>query len=339
MTLLPRKRHLALAVLAIAPVLAVPAPALAQPQAAAAADGVHQATAFFTKGVELFKAKKYAQALEVFKQSYALLASPNTHLYIARCLAATGDRRGAWLEYDRTAAEARTAGPKYEKVPDVAIQERDDLNPKPALVTVTVQNQDPAMTVMVGTVPVPPDRWGKPYPMDPGTYDVVVQAPGKPPVKQSITVAAGEQREATLDAAAGGPVTAPVDQGATASNGTSPLRIGAYVALGVGVVGFIMLGAEGSASKSTFNDISTLCGGKAGCPGVSATTRAEVNSKISSGTTQQAVANAGLAIGIIGVATGATLFVLSLRKKPSDDARPSANLVVKPSWAGVEGRF
>lgn len=130
MTKLPWKRHLALSALVLAPVLAGPATALATPQSRAAAseDSVHKATAFFTKGAELFKAKKYPQALDEFKQSYALLSSPNTHLYIARCLAAMGDTRDAWLEYDRTAAEARTAGPKYEKVPDVALQERDDFS-------------------------------------------------------------------------------------------------------------------------------------------------------------------------------------------------------------------
>ncbi len=342
MTQLSWKRHVALAALVVAPVLAGGGAALAMPQAPppAAAD-VQKATAFFTKGADLFKAKKYAPALEQFKQSYALLASPNTHLYIARCLVALGDKRGAWLEFDRTATEARSAGPKYERVPDVAIQERDELAPKPAIVTVVVQNSDPAMTVLVGTSSVPPDRWGKPYPVDAGTLDIVVQAPGKPPVKQTITLGPGEQREARLDASAAlPPPPGSGDQAnASAQSGMSPLRIGAFVAGGVGVIGFIMLAAGGAASKSTFSSLNTLCMGQAGCPGATGATRATADSDISSGKTQQAVANAGLALGVIGVATGVTLFVLSTRKKQGDAAKPAADLVVSPAWVGARGQF
>ncbi len=201
-----------------------------------------------------------------------------------------------------------------------------------------VQGSDPAMTVSVGTTSVPPDRWGKPYPVTPGTYDVVVQAPGKPPVKQSVTVGPGGQAEAHIDLAAPVAPPPPVEQPA-AGHGMSPMRLGAFIAGGVGVVGFIMLAGGGAASNGTYNDINTICGGKAGCPSPMGATRADVDSKISSGKTQQAVANAGLAIGVIGVAAGATLFVLSMRKTPSDSGKPSANLVVKPTWAGVEGRF
>ena len=80
--------------------------------------------------------------------------------------------------------------------------------------------------------------------------------------------------------------------------------------------------------------------GQGGLPErASAPRRTTVDSKISTGKTQQAVANAGLAIGVIGVAAGATLFVLSLRKKPSDAGQPSAGLVVGPTWLGAEGSF
>jgi hypothetical protein len=341
MTQPPWKLHLAVAALVLAPVLTGGGTAFAMPADGAppAAADVQKATAFFTKGAELFKAKKYVPALDQFKQSYALLPSPNSHLYIARCLAALGERRAAWLELDRTATEARGAGPKYARVPDAALQERDELAPRLAIVTVVVQNADPAASVRVGALDLPPDHWGKPYPVEPGTLDVVVQAPGRPPVKQTITIALGEQREVRLDAGAGGgPVVVGPGQGAPAPrSGPSPLRIGAFVAGGVGVAGFVMLAVGGALSNATYSDVNALCKGQQGCPGGN---RATVDDKISSGKTQQAVANAGLVLGVVGVATGATLFVLSMRKKPPSDAgQPSADLVVGPGWVGAKGSF
>jgi hypothetical protein len=340
MTQTPWKLHLAVAALVVAPVLTGGGAALAMPADGpppSAAD-VQKVTALFMKGADLFKAKKYVPALDQFKQSYALLPSPNTHLYIARCLAALGETRAAWIEYDRTAAEARGAGAKYARVPDAALQERDELAPKVGLVTVVVQGSDPAMSVRVGTADVPPDHWGKPFPIEPGTVDVVVQAPGKAPVKQTVTVGPGEQREVRLDATAGGAPVAvgPAPGTPVARAGLSPLRVGAFVAGGVGVVGFVMFAVGGAMSNSTYSQVNTLCSGQQGCPGGN---RAVVDDKISSGKTQQGVANAGLVLGVVGVAAGATLFVLSLRKRPSDAGPPSADLVLKPGWVGAQGSF
>ena len=235
MILTPWKRHLALAALALAPVLTAsglgegraPSPAAVPPE-------VHKATAFFTKGAELFKAKKFAPALEEFKQSYALLASPNTHLYIARCLAGPrrqargvarvrshrggGADRGAQV---RARARRRAPGARRPH-PQAGARHGHGAEPGPG---------DDGHG---GDRQRAPGSLGKPYPVEPGTLDVVVQAPGKPPVKQTLTIGAGEQREARLDTAPAAPAPGPGqgDQGAAPAHGMSPLRIGAFVAGG-----------------------------------------------------------------------------------------------------------
>ena len=99
------KHHAAVAALVAAPVLLAGGQALAQPRpppppAAPSANDVARATAYFQKGSELLKAKKYIAALDQFKQSYATVPSPNSHLYIARGLAGIGEPRAAWLEFD-----------------------------------------------------------------------------------------------------------------------------------------------------------------------------------------------------------------------------------------------
>ncbi len=116
MTLSSWKRPLTVAALLVAPVITVPViaegAAFAMPAAAGAAD-VQKAVALFKKASELYGNKKYAPALDHFRQSYALVPSPNSHLYIARCVAFLGDPRSAWLEYDRTIDEAAAGGAKY----------------------------------------------------------------------------------------------------------------------------------------------------------------------------------------------------------------------------------
>jgi hypothetical protein len=316
---------------------------------------VQKATSLFGKGKELYQAKKYAQALDNFKQSYALVPSPNSHLYIARCLAATGELRAAWLEFDRTIDEATAGGAKYAPTLEDAKQDRDDLGAKLALVVFAPP--DGATKVRVGGYEVPRDRWGKPFPVEPTTTDVIVEVPGQPPVRRTVTFAPGERRDVRFDAP--GPVgTLPSGGGhpgvegggggggPATGGGVNGLRIGAYVAGGVGVIGLIMFAAEGAAANSTYSSLQTLCNNQPSCPTGNS---ALAEQKISSGKSQQAVANAGVAIGVIGVAAGVTLFVLSTRKKrvesglldhhPAVAEEAGADFTVEPGWLGARGAF
>src|SRR5262249_40424313 len=217
------KRHLALATLVAAPLLTTvtAGPVLAAPPGASHAD-VQKATDIFKKATELFKAKKLTPALEYFKQSYALVPSPNSHLYIARCLAGLGNARSAWLEFDRTIEEATVDGAKYAPTRDSATQERDDLASKIALVTVNVPSHDPATTVRVGVYDVPPDRWNQPYPVEPGTVEVLVQGPGQPGSRQSFNLGPGERRTVTPGAGPGAVVVPPGGQNPPPGGETPP---------------------------------------------------------------------------------------------------------------------
>lgn len=337
MTQLTWKRHLAHAALVAAAVLTAGGTAEAMPDGRPqpTAAQVHKATALFVKATELFKAKKFSAALEGFKASYALVPSPNSHLYLARCLSNTGERREAWLEFDRTADEASAGGAKYVPTHDSAVLERDELSNKLGLVTVAAPDADASLTIRIANHEVPSDRRGKPYPVDPGMVDVVVEAPGKPPLRRTVTVGAGERRDVSLDA----PVAAPVAPVASApvaeekSDG-NPLRTGAFVAGGVGVAGFVVFAVGGALSSKTYSDLQALCVNQAGCPNGD---RTLADQKISTGITQQTLANVGLGVGIAGIATGTVLFVLSTRRASSD--QPTTGLVVGPSWIGAKGTF
>jgi hypothetical protein len=341
------KCHVVAAIVVAAAALTGGGSALAQPRPAPAAATANpadaaRALAHYTKGGELYKAKRFALALDEFRQSYALVKSPNSHLYIARCVRETGDARAAYIEFDKVAEEAAALvanAPKYMETQRAAEQERDDLTTRLGVAYVNVSNADATTTIRLGGYDVPPDRWGKAFPIEPGTYDLVVQKGGRVVMKQSVTLRPGDKRPVTANAAAvlGAQGAAGVAAGPSAtptkSGPTSPLRIGAFVAGGVGVVGMAMFAAGGILSKSTYSNIVTICDDKPGCPGHN------VSSQISTGKTQQTLANVGVTVGAIGLATGVTLFVLSTRPKKDTAARPSAELVVRPTWLGAEGSF
>lgn len=337
------KRHAAVAALFAAPLLASSGSAMAQrrpnshkPPPAAVVGDTQQATQHFLKGSELFKAKKFIPALEQFKQSYAIVPSPNSHLYIARCMAAIGETRAAWLEFDKVAEEAAARSatePKYAPTRDSANVERDELARKLGLITIEVSRPDPAAVLHVGRWEVPRERWGRPYPVDPGTYDARLEAPNGRVARTTITLARGNRRAVMLDGGASSAVVRVKAQPASRGFKMTPLRIGGFAAAGVGVVGMVMFAVTGALSSGTYADLKTKCGGDTGgCRGL------DVSSDISKGQTQQALANTGLIVGIVGLAAGGTMIGLSFRGN-KEAARPTAELVVGPSFTGITGSF
>ncbi len=316
----------------VAPSIAMAAPPVKGRPVANGPDASKAATALFTRGTELFKAKKFGPAMEQFRQSYALVPSPNSHLYVARCMAALGDTRNAYVEFNKVVDEATQRAvteEKYAPTRDSARVERDELSSKLGLVTVTLASPDLGRA-RIGRYDLAPEDLGRPYPLDPGNYDVVVEGLGRPPIKQSISVGPGEKREVLLSAPVGpvaGPVEPPPPVRSSKING---LIIGGIIGEVVGVAGFAMFAAEGAASKSTYSSLEKTCGSNGGCG------THDVSSDISKGKSQQTIANVGLGLGIAGVATGTTLIVLGVRKKSS---APQTGLVVGPGYVGYDGTF
>jgi hypothetical protein len=333
---------LGLCITAVAPDALAQKPDAGQPSP----QDVKKATTHFEKGNKLYEQKKYALALQEFKISYATVASPNSHLYIARCMALLGDTREAYLEFDKVVAEAderakAPGGEKYAPTRDTAKTERDELLGKLALVTVDVKNADPAGRVTVGSVEIPASDWGKPVPVAPGETEVVYEPPagaGGAPLKQSVALTAGDKKTVTLEAAAPtAPATPPpaaVEQTADSGSGGNPkLRPWAYVAGGVGAAGLVMFTVAGIMANSTFSDLEDSCGGP--CP-------PDRQDDIDAGRTQQTLANVGLVVGVVGIGAGVTLFLLSRGGGASADAKTGqARIapVVAPGYAGVRGAF
>jgi hypothetical protein len=293
-----------------------------------------QAQARFARGKELLGKKQYEAALAEFRASHEIVGSPNTRLELARCLRVMGKLVAAYAELGRTAVEAKelvAQDNRYQRAYDSAMAERAELEPQLGFIALTIENPGDDTKVSVGGEEVRRAAWTEPEPAIAGATEVVVEAPGHAPVTRTVTLAAGEKTALTIDAQSGAllgappsPLVVPPPPAPT----RSPLRTWAYVSGGIGAAGLLTFAVTGILARSTYDDLNKTCHGGA-CPPDKA-------GEVSSGKAEQFVANVGLVVGIAGVATGATLFVLSLPKRTLSS---STALVVAPAWMGLRGSW
>jgi hypothetical protein len=169
----------------------------------------------------------------------------------------------------------------------------------------------------------------------PGTQEVRVESPGHEPVRQSITLQQGENKDLSIDAGAAPAVNqAPPPPPPTSESNRSlrsTLFPAAVVAGGVGVVGMVLFGVAGGMSLGTYSDLEKKCGKNTPCP-------PQEKGEIDRGRTEQAIANTGLVIGIVGLVAGGALLGIGLLQRPSsNEAR--VGLVVGPDGFALDGRF
>jgi hypothetical protein len=313
----------------LAACLAVPAVAFAEGASPAAATPAQRDKAqdAFVRGRELYMQKKYPEARAAFAESLEHVASPNARLYLARAERDAGHLVDAYRAYGRTideAQEAAATNPSYQQAAIAAAEERAELEPKLAFVTVEARG---ARTISIGGDPTP--RAGERVAMMPGRVEIIARGERGQVARASVDVAGGEHKTVTLtlDAA---PTPAPAAP--AAAKGDAPpsaratWRTAAYVSGGVGVAGLATFAVFGLLSQSTHGDLERGCGAGP-CP-------PERADDVSAGRTQQTVANVGLAVGAVGLAAGVTLFVLTMPRS-SAQARVSA----APGWVGVRGTF
>ncbi len=330
--------------LVLCSMLAVAAPSLAAGADPANATAVQreQANAHFLKGKESFDKGDMAGALEEFRASLEIVASPNARLYVARTLRELGRLVEAYAEFGRTAAEAKEherEDGRYGKAAEAALAERASIAPQIGFVQLGIKNSNESTTVTVAGSPLIRAGWSDPVPVKPGDVEVEVVTPGVLPIRKTLTLRAGEKRPLEIDAAApsGGGTTnngqvAPGHDESHPTNraGKSWMLPVAIVGGGVGVVGMLTFTIAGIASNNTYNDLKSKCG-TSPCP-------SNLAGEVSSGKTQQAVANTGLVIGLIGLAVGGTFLALWLIP-PKAAATTSASLVVGPGSLGFAGTF
>ena len=178
--------------------------ALAAPAHADRSESTAAALRSFDAGRAAFDAGRYDQALAQFETSDELLPSPNSRLYIARCLRKLNKLGSAYTHFQLAAKQAQdrivtTNERRYAATRDAALAEGAEIEAEVPRLTIAVAPAAPEGIVVTknGAV-VPRETWGMPVETDPGDVLVEARAPRCTPVRERITLHAGEQRQVTL---------------------------------------------------------------------------------------------------------------------------------------------
>lgn len=318
------------------------------------------ARAAANQGADAFDQGKWAEAVELFNHAEALVHSPIHLSYIARAQL----KLGHWVEaYElfnrikREPVEAPVSTPVANAVAD-ANRQLSMLDAQMPYVTLVVKGSDTqGVTVSMDGVPVSSALIGVLHPVNPGPHKFLASSAtqASPELTVDVKPATRETIELVLapSAAAGVPV-APVAAVAVepaappeapppaqaGSSGNSAMRIGGYVALGVGVVGVglgtVFLVSANSKQKDA-DAAFAACGGKS-CPGVD---RAKVDDLDSSAATSKTLSLTSFIVGGAGLATGVGLLVLSGQHKsePSAQRSPRVQPWVGYRSVGLSGTF
>jgi hypothetical protein len=281
----------------------------------------------FTKARKLFQDGDCASALPLFEEIFAETKSPNALLYVARCQRARGAWDLAYESFRRTAAQADEQAarePKYEATRDAARAELQQAAGRVGLVTVLLTNEGQVAQVRVGQRVLTAEELGAPVAVLPGTIRVEASSPGGKPVSREVAIAAGATRTValTLGTEEASSTTPQQDD-----DGRTTLRASGFVAAGVGVLGMATFATFGILAKDRYESLERQCEGTR-CP-------EDRQGDVDQGRMLQTTANVGLVVGAVGLATGATLFVLAW---PSGSEDP-VQVAVGPTTATVFGTF
>jgi hypothetical protein len=323
-----------------------------------------------TAGAEAFREGKYDQALDSFTKAESLYHALPHLLFIARSQVKLGHYVKAREAYMKVVKEVlpSNASQAARDAQTSASSEISNIEPKIGRVTINVAGKEQAkgLVVTIDGTPIASVLVGVPTAIDPGEHVIEGVATGLRG-KAYVTVQQGQRQEVALrleaDASAvpPAPVVAPVatpvadappaavqppppaettpppsappaDTGA--SKGPNGLRIGSYVAFGVGALGLaggtvFMLQSAGK--RSDADKLCTLPGGQC-----DVSVEEKVRSLDSDADSAATLGIVGFVVGAVGVGAGVTLFVLSSGKKES---ATTVSPWIGLNSAGVRGAF
>jgi len=294
---------------------------------------IDEARGPYLEAKKAFDSGDYETAARGFRASYDIVASPNSHLMLAKSL----EKLNRLAESYRTAkavvpeAEAAAAeDDKYQRTAQDAQTLMKSLRGRVGYLTVRLP-PGASGAVTVGGEPVGPAALSEPVLVDPGP--VVVRFEGaEGPMERSVTLGPGGT--ALIDFGARDPAAPPAPDEPTDEG----FQIHAPRAVGIGlgaagVAGMVVFGVFGAMTSSKFSSLEDACTPEGLCP-------PEAKGDLDDGKTFQTVANVGLVVGISGLIAGTTLFLLEPEIVSGDDSKAaSLSLTVGPAALGVQGTF
>ena len=184
-----------------------------------------------------------------------------------------------------------------------------------------------------------PDSATRPIPLTPGERRIAARAPDGRQAVQTLSIEPSARAKLELRfqpvpsdpparavaAPRGADPPGPREPGASQSDGASSLRTVAYVAGGVGALGFVAFGVFGAMNSATYHDLEDSC--------ADSSCAAERADDIDRGRRYQLFANLGLGVGIAGAVAGTLTYVISLGSESELEA------TAEPGGVTLRGRF
>jgi hypothetical protein len=334
-------------------VLSVAAPVLAADVAIN-----EDARAHFTAGVNLLQdpdGARYEEAYREFKAAYA--ASPSWKILgnlgiSAMKLERDGEAIDAYRKY-------LSEGGKQVEAEERAQFQRDLATLEAGVVRLTLESDPPGATLEDERFPASGNAIRNSYTLNgptqigvrAGRHRFIAKLPGRVDQVWEIELSPKQQESHVFKlvepvaAPAAAPAVAPAPAGAITADiadakGGNGMRIGAYVALGVGVVGLGAGTVFGLGAKSKYKEANDLT--NANCPASGA---CELEPALfdkreqlgKDGDRNKTLSLVGFIVGGAGVATGVTLFILSGRKE--ETAAANVQPYMGLGELGVRGSF
>lgn len=314
----------------------------------------------FQRGRELFVANDFNGALTEFRAANQLVGSPNTRLYIARCLRGLGRLGEAYIEFQRAAAEAADRAvnePRYAASRDAARQEMDAIRPQIGNLTIHAPHAPEGLEVRVAGTVIPMAMMDVPVPTTPGSIEVTATAPGRLPYRQEVTVRASATTELSVEMRVDPNYVPPTNNSSGNNSGSNTntnnqhgadapatprlvrvtegggARIGGFVVAAVGLGGLGTFIGFGTMANSRFASLQGVCGTNGPCPDTAA-----YRANIDEGEMFQTAANVGLIAGGVALVAGTVMIIVGGPKErfvPESELRPQARRRVGPQWTPV----
>lgn len=293
------------------------------------------ADVLFSEALQLAKDGEFVAAVAKFKASYQLDPTLGTLLGLAMSEEKAGLVASAYAHYNELLDLARRAGDtKREQQARAGIE---DTEPRLAWLTLSTPTSLPEQSIIqLDGRELPLAAVGSALPLDPGEHNLHVETPGGATFDHRFRMEEGRkvtvEVELTQPPVNPAPLTAPEP---TVDASSSGVRTTGLV---VGVVGIAAL-AGGTymwmRSSKSYDDLANMCPQNQ-CP-------ASAQDTIDSGKSQERWATVGFLLGGVGLAAGATLYVLGAPDETptNPEASPplSARLAVGPGSLQFLGSF
>lgn len=288
--------------------------------AAQTEEQIAEARRRFAQGSTEFLSHKYAEALEDLRRSHKLVPSPNSGLLIARCLRELKRPVEAVETYASVAADARKRAAdgdaKYLPTADAADAEGAQVRATLGTLKVKVAHAPSGSQIEIDGQAYPAGDHDVALLHAPGEVAVRFRPPSGPPQSQRTTVVSSAEVLVEFDGGAAGgaappagaigptgPTPPPPPPPETPPSGSPPAwtKPAAFVAGGVALVGTAVFVGFGLQSESIYSRLDKRCGPDSCGPA----DRADADA----GKRDQTIANVGLAVGIVGVASVAAILL------------------------------